>query len=94
MVEKEISVSGKPSDANAIETKRKKDDAAQMNMIGVQLSRWAENKVQAKRKKKGLSELKPRQKPVFQQLFVHGGSMTFATLAMAPLERVRIIHQT
>ena len=66
MVEKEVKLSSKPSDASAIETKKKKDDAAQMNMIGVQLSRWAENKVEAKRKKKGLGELEPRQKPVFQ----------------------------
>ena len=63
-----------------------------MNMIGVQLTRWAEDKVEKKRKKKGLGDLQPRKKRVFSQLFVHGGSMAAATFAIAPLERARIIH--
>lgn len=92
MAEKDKNYQQKAPDANVVETKKKRADAATMQMMGAQLTRWAEEKVEKKRKKKGLGDLQPRKKRVASQLFVHGGSMTAATLAIAPLERVRLIH--
>ena len=63
-------------------------------MMGVQMTKWAEERVERKRKKKGLGDLQSRQKRVSSQLFVHGGCMTAASFAIAPLERARLIHQT
>lgn len=94
VTEKEPSASKNIADADAIDTKKKRDSAQMMGYGAARISEWCHDKVDKKRKKKGLSEIKPRQKGVFTQLYVHGLSVTAATLAIGPLERARIIHQT
>lgn len=58
------------------------------------ISSLAQQKVAAKRKRKGLSDLQPREKSVIGQLVVYGTAYTVAKVLVAPLERVRLIQQT
>ena len=92
VAEKEASVSKKIVDADVIDTKKKRDSAQMMGLGAARITEWAEERVERKRKKKGLTAVQPRKKGVFTQLYVHGASMTAASLAIAPLERARIIH--
>ena len=58
------------------------------------VSSMAKQRVEDKRKKKGLSDNKPREKNVYGQIFIYGSSYTLARTLVAPLERIRIIQQT
>ncbi len=58
------------------------------------ISSMARQKVADKRKRKGLGELKPREKNVYGQLFMYGTTYAGVKVIGAPLERVRIIMQT
>ena len=51
----------------------------------------SKKRVEAKRKRKGLGELKKRQKSFYHQLFYTSTSMMTAHTLIAPLERARII---
>ena len=58
------------------------------------ISSMAQKRISDKRRRKGLGEVKPREKNVFGQVFVY--SMTLGAIKTfgAPLERMRIILQT
>lgn len=58
------------------------------------ITQTCRRKLNAKRKRKGLGELKPREKNVFSQAFVYGTSLALVKTLGAPLERTRIIMQT
>ncbi len=54
----------------------------------------AKKRIEDKRRRKGLGEVKPREKSVYGQLFVYGTTLTAVKTIGAPLERMRIILQT
>jgi hypothetical protein len=58
------------------------------------ISSMAQKRIHDKRRKKGLGEIKPREKNVYGQIFVYGITLGAAKTIGAPLERVRIILQT
>jgi hypothetical protein len=58
------------------------------------ISSTAQKKIQDKRKRKGLGELKQREKNVYGQLFVYGATLSAVKTIGAPLERTRLIMQT
>ena len=60
----------------------------------VRFTEWAAEKVSAKRKRRGLGELKPRKKNAMRQIVTNGFVLSVASLAVAPLERCRIMLQT
>jgi hypothetical protein len=55
------------------------------------IGQMAKNKVKAKRKRKGLGEMKQRENNIYKALFFQGTSLVTAHTLAAPLERVRII---
>lgn len=57
------------------------------------ISAYAKNKVAAKRKKKGLGELKPRENNPYKQLLVYSVQVLSAKALFAPLDRLRILSQ-
>lgn len=58
------------------------------------ISSMAQQRIQDKRKRKGLGQIKPREKSVVSQMTVYGTSLAFMKSIGAPLERCRIIKQT
>jgi len=58
------------------------------------ISSMAQKRISEKRRKKGLGEIKPREKNVYGQIFVYGVTLGAAKTVGAPLERVRILLQT
>lgn len=58
------------------------------------ISSMSKKRIEDKRKRKGLGEIKPREKNVYGQLFVYGVSLGAVKTIGAPLERMRIILQT
>ena len=60
----------------------------------VRFTEWAADKVAAKRKRRGLGQLKPRKKNAMRQIISNGICLTMANVIIAPLERCRIILQT
>jgi hypothetical protein len=58
------------------------------------ISSMAKKKIEDKRKRKGLGELKQREKNVYGQLVVYGLTLGAVKTLGAPLERTRIIMQT
>lgn len=60
----------------------------------VRFTEWAAEKVEAKRKRRGLGELKPRKKNAMRSIFSNSITLTLANVAIAPLQRCRIILQT
>lgn len=58
------------------------------------ITEWCARNVEAKRKRKGLGELKPRKKNPMRQILVNSFTLTIANFAIAPLERCRILLQT
>jgi hypothetical protein len=51
----------------------------------------ATKKINDKRKRKGLGEVKAREKNVYGQLFVYATTLSLTKTIGAPLERMRII---
>ena len=58
------------------------------------LTEWCSDRVNAKRKRRGLGELKPRKKNAMRQIFANGVCLSMASALVAPLERARIVLQT
>ncbi len=58
------------------------------------ISSMAQKKIADKRKRKGLGELKPREKSAYGQIIVYGLTLGAVKTIGAPLERTRIIMQT
>lgn len=58
------------------------------------LTEWCSDRVNAKRKRRGLGELKPRKKNAMRQIFANGICLSMASALVAPLERARIVLQT
>ena len=58
------------------------------------ISSMAKKKMGDKRKRKGLGDMKPREKNAYGQIVVFGTTYGVAKTISAPLERVRIIQQT
>lgn len=54
----------------------------------------AKKRIEDKRRRKGLGEIKAREKNVYGQLFVYGLTLGAVKTIGAPLERMRIILQT
>lgn len=57
------------------------------------ISAYAKGKVAAKRKRKGLGELKPRENNPFKQLMVYSVQVCAAKALFAPLDRLRFLSQ-
>lgn len=55
------------------------------------ISSMATKRINDKRKRKGLGEVKPRDKNVYGQMFVYGMTLSIVKTLGAPLERMRII---
>ena len=75
----------------ADETKANKELAAQSTVFN--LSAWAKNRVDAKRKRKGLGELTPRENNPYRMFATYGLSVGIAKTLFAPLDRLRILSQ-
>ena len=58
------------------------------------VSSTAKKKIDDKRRRKGLGDVKPREKNVFGQIFVYSLTLGAVKTLGAPLERMRIILQT
>lgn len=58
------------------------------------ISSMAKKRIEDKRKRKGLGDIKPREKNVYGQMILYGTTYTLARTIAAPLERTRIIQQT
>lgn len=58
------------------------------------ISSMAKKRIDDKRRRKGLGDIKPREKNVYGQLFTYGLTLTAVKTLGAPLERMRIILQT
>jgi len=57
------------------------------------ISSYARNKVETKRRNKGLGELIPRENNPYKQFLTYSTSICFAKTLFAPLERLRLISQ-
>lgn len=55
------------------------------------ISSMATKRINDKRKRKGLGEVKAREKNVYGQMFVYGMTLSIAKTIGAPFERMRII---
>jgi len=55
------------------------------------ISSTAKKKIDEKRRRKGLGDVRARDKNVYGQLFVYGTTLTLVKTIGAPLERMRII---
>jgi len=75
----------------ADETKANKELAAQSTVFN--LSAWARNRVDAKRKRKGLGELTPRENNPYRMFATYGMTVGIAKTLFAPLDRLRILSQ-
>ena len=79
--------------SDAIESASKKSD--NVNTMGmIRFTEWAQRRVEAKRKRKGLGECKPRKNNAMKQIVANGMCLSLANLVVAPLERCRILLQT
>ena len=58
------------------------------------ISSYAKNKVNDKRRRKGLGELTPRKNNPYLQIFHYTTTIALAKTITAPSDRVRIISQT
>ena len=58
------------------------------------ISSMAKKRIEDKRRKKGLGEVKSREKNVYGQMIVYGTTLAAVKTIGAPLERMRIILQT
>ena len=58
------------------------------------ISSMAQKRINDKRRRKGLGEVKPREKNVFGQIFIYSLTLGAVKTLGAPLERMRIILQT
>ena len=58
------------------------------------ITEWAARRVDAKRKRRGLGEVKPRKKNPIKQIFANSICLSTASVLVAPLERSRILLQT
>jgi hypothetical protein len=76
----------------AEETKVTKELAAQSTVFN--LSAWAKNRVDTKRKRKGLGELTPRENNPYRMFATYGVTVGIAKTLFAPLDRLRILSQT
>lgn len=77
-----------------IEDKKKADTAALAQQSAVfNISSYAKGKVEAKRKRKGLGELKPRENNPYKMLVVYTTQVVAAKTLFAPLDRVRFLSQ-
>lgn len=72
-----------------VETPSSRSNANALGMV--RFTEWAKDKVTAKRKRRGLGEVKPRKKNAWKQMFVNGTALSLATFLVAPLERCRIL---
>ena len=68
------------------------DKSTQMGMFNI--ANYAQSKVIAKRKRKGLGQLHKRDKSAMDLILANGIALGLAHTAIAPLERARIIQQT
>ena len=68
-----------------------KDLANQTKIFNI--SSYARGRLEAKRKRKGLGELKPRQNNPYIQFITYSTSICAAKTIFAPLDRVRILSQ-
>ena len=57
------------------------------------VSSYARGKVESKRRKKGLGELKPRENNAYFQMITYSTSICLSKTLLAPLDRLRIISQ-
>ncbi len=81
-------------DSDAVE---KKSEANKRNThaVGmVMFTQWAADRVAAKRKRRGLGEIKPRKKNAIKQIITNSMCLAIGNMAVAPLERCRILLQT
>lgn len=78
------------SDDKNLERKKKMSNTFGMFRV----TEWAADRVAAKRKRRGLGEIRPRKKHAFKQIFVNGTCLSIANMLVGPLERCRIILQT
>lgn len=68
------------------------DELSEVQKGGVfQISTLAKNKVDNKRKRRGLGEIKPRQNNPYTQFLEGGSALIVANTLTAPIERCRII---
>lgn len=58
------------------------------------ITSMAQKRIEDKRKRKGLGDIKPREKNVYGQMILYSSTYTLARTLGAPLERCRIIMQT
>jgi hypothetical protein len=72
-----------------MDDKAAKDLANQSKFFNI--SSYSRGKVAAKRKKKGLGELKPRESNPYVMVATYGTSICLAKTVFAPLERLRIL---
>lgn len=83
------------STSDGSEPVEKPSSKSNANALGmVRFTEWAKDRVQAKRKRRGLGEVKPRKNNAWKQLAVNGSALTVAHVLVAPLERCRILLQT
>ena len=78
------------------ESDENKTDKEKKNRINptfgmVRFTEWAAERVAAKRKRRGLGEIKPRKKHAFKQIISNGIVLTTANMLVAPMERCRIM---
>ena len=83
-------------DANKIEAKDPRASLQEKrnssgSMYQFRLTDWAQNRVDNKRKRKGLGEIRPRKNNPVKQFFVNTTNVTLGLLLVAPLERVRVV---
>jgi hypothetical protein len=58
------------------------------------ISSMAQKRIMDKRRRKGLGEIRPREKSVYGQLYMYTVTLSAVKTIGAPLERMRIILQT
>ena len=71
---------------------REKDQRSNSSVVQFRLTDWAYDKVENKRKRKGLGELRARNKHPIKQFLVDNINVTLGLVAIAPLERVRTVQ--
>jgi len=67
----------------------KKESSSHGGMF--RITEWAKGRVDSKRKRRGLGELKPRKKNPIKQILSNSITMMMASVLVAPLERSRIL---
>lgn len=56
------------------------------------IANWCRNRVNAKRKRKGLGEFKKRESNVYLQFYQYSTSVVAAKVLFTPLDRVRLLQ--